>query len=1018
MRSTGRLVLLGWSIRWLTVAVLLLLPLATVSAQETSSITGEVTDNTGSVLPGATVVVSSPALIEGSRTVFTDGSGTYRHIALRPGAYSVTVSLAGFSTVVLEGIELAGTFTATVDVELSVGDIAETVTVVGETPTVDVQTTQRQEVMTREVVDALPTGRVAGALGILVPAVVMDGSALPNVGGTNMVGARQRQMAHGSSVNDYRVQVDGFHAGSSSSPGHAMWIPNFGAAQEVAINVNQAGSAESAVNGVSLNMISQEGGNEFAGSFYGTGATDDWQSDNFSQRVQDRGLETPTRMVNSFDLNLSYGGPLVRDRLWFFASARHLGAQRNPGGIFANQNAGILDNWRYVADTDTEAVDTTFSRAYQVSLTWQASERNKFTFRQESQRVCLCSQVGLISGYANAVGAQISPEAAPDTDTGPYLWTSGTWTAPLTNRLLLRGGVLLRYQEQHLPTRPDEGDPRLDLIPVWDRGLGLIYHGQNGVFGRPYVSTTNRTDQARFSISYVTGSHSFRVGTNMLFPYYEQENRDNNHNLSYLFFNGRPLRITQRASPWLLEQTGLQLGLYAQDTWTIDRLTLNLGLRYDRYSTNYPEHEFGPSLVLPDRNFTTVAGDWHAHNDISPKLGAAYDLLGNGRTAVKFTAIRALTDPGFLQTDNPAATVLNSAGRSWVDLNRNFTVDCDLSNARPQNPRTGARDICGPIPANFGQARSASEVDPDTYTGWQNRNYNWEFSAAIEHTLFDNVGINLGYFRRIYGNFVAAQNRNLGLADFDQFTVTAPVDPRLPGGGGYEVGPVVDRKPEATGRAVDNVRTFASAFGTQQRHWNGFDATADVRLDNGLIVSGGVSSGRTSANSCDTRYAAPLLPNFSNDQSGQLLYCDTDAAFLTRVKAYATYTIPTIDVNLAAAFQSLPGPTILANVSYSSAEIAQIIGRPLSANAAQIEVPVIQPGTVFGDRVNQLDLRVGKVFNLDRVRLVVNLDLHNALNTDAILELSQDYGAGGNRFLNAEQMIQGRVTQISLQVDF
>ena len=1002
---------LGWSKLGLAAAALILAPVATVSAQETSSITGVVTDNTGSVLPGATVVASSPALIEGSRTVVTDGSGTYRHIALRPGTYSVTTSLDGFSTVVREGVELTGTFTATVDIELSVGDIAETVTVVGASPTVDVQTTQRQTVLTREVVDALPTGRVSGALGILVPAVETDASALPNVGGTNMVGARQRQGAHGSSLNDYRVQVDGFHAGSPSSPGYAMWIPNFGAATEVNINVNQAGSAESAVNGVSLNMISQEGGNSFAGSFFGTGATDDWQSDNFTQRVQDLGLDTPTTLVNSFDLNLSYGGPIVRDRLWFFTSARHLGAQRAPGGIFANQNAGIRDNWRYVADPSSPAVDVTYSRAYQVSLTWQATERNKFTFRHEAQRVCLCRQVGLLSGFANNVGWQVSPEAAPDTDNKTYDWTAGTWTAPLTNRLLLQAGVLFRPQFSELPSRPPEGDARLDLIPVWDVGFGVVYHGQNGVFARPYVSTDSRNDQARFSASYVTGSHSIRVGTNMVFPYYNQLNRDNNYNLTYMFFRGFPIRFFQRASPWTLEQSGMQLGLFAQDTWTIDRLTLNLGIRYDRYATSYPEHQFGPSVTLPDRNFTTPAGDWHGLNDISPKLGMAYDLFGDGRTAVKFSAVRALTNPVFLNTSNPAATVLNSQGRQWVDLNRNFTVDCDLSNTRPQNPRTGARDICGAIPANFGQAGSAADVAEDTYRGWQNTNYNWEFTGSIEHALRDNIGINFGYFRRIYGNFVVTQNRATPLSDFAQFYVTAPTDPRLPGGGGYEVGPVLDVNPDAVGRAVDNLTTFASAFGTQTQHWNGFDLTTDIRLDNGLIVAGGLSTGRTSANNCDT---AAATPGALDSQ----LFCDNTEAFLTRFKAYATYRIPVIDVNLAAAIQSLPGPEVLANVPYNSAQIAPLIGRPLSNNATQIEVPVIAPGTVFGDRINQLDFRVGKVFNLDHARFVINLDLHNALNTDAILELSQDYGRNGDQFMNARSMIQGRVTQISVQVDF
>ncbi len=158
---------LGWSM-WLLPMVVpaLLSGVATASAQETGSITGVVADDTGAVLPGATVVVSSPALIEGSRTVFTDGVGQYRVIALRPGRYDVTVSLDGFSTVLREDIELSGTFTATVDVELSVGAREETVTVVAASPTVDVQTVQQQEVMTREVVDALPTGRVAGAWGL------------------------------------------------------------------------------------------------------------------------------------------------------------------------------------------------------------------------------------------------------------------------------------------------------------------------------------------------------------------------------------------------------------------------------------------------------------------------------------------------------------------------------------------------------------------------------------------------------------------------------------------------------------------------------------------------------------------------------------------------------------------------------------------------------------------------------------------------------------------------------------
>ena len=368
----------------------------------------------------------------------------------------------------------------------------------------------------------------------------------------------------------------------------------------------------------------------------------------------------------------------------------------------------------------------------------------------------------------------------------------------------------------------------------------------------------------------------------------------------------------------------------------------------------------------------------------------------------------------FLNTSNPAATVLNSVSRQWVDLNRNFTVDCDLSNTGPQNPRTGARDICGAIPANFGQAGSAADVAEATYRGWNNTNYNWEFTGGIEHALRDNVGVNFAYFRRIYGNFVVTQNRATPLSDFDQFYVTAPTDPRLPGGGGYEVGPVVDIKQDATGRAVDNLTTFASAFGTQTRHWNGFDLTVDARLDNGLIVAGGMSTGRASSNACDTAAATPVF-----NAPDSLLFCDNTEAFLTRVKAYATYQIPTIEVNLAAAFQSLPGPEVLANVP-----LQQRPDRPAHRPAAVEQRPPDRgcpssrraPCTATGSTSSTSAW--GRCSIWTGSRFTINLDLHNALNTDAILELSQDYGANGDQFMDARSMIQGRVTQISLLVDF
>ena len=998
--------------------VLLVLASGVASAQDTASITGTVTDITGSVLPGVTVVASSPALIEGSRTVVTDGSGLYRVVALRPGIYEATFTLPGFSTVVREGIELGGAFTASVDVELSVGSVQETVTVSGATPIVDVQNVQQQEVMSRDVVDALPSGRTPVTLGVLVPSISMD--SLQAVGGTNMLETSAGLNAHGGKTTDFRLQVDGFGVGSTAAQQSGIWIPNMGAAQEIGINVNQAGSAEATQNGVVLNVISREGGNTFEGSFYATGATEDWQSDNFTQRVQDRGLSTGTKLVNTYDMNLSGGGPIVRDRLWFYASVRSFGYQTNPGGIFFNQNALIRDNWTYVADLDRPATDFNYSRDFQARLTWQASEKHKFTFGHEMQIVCRCKQVGTISGFARAVGLQIAPESAGGVDNDNAHWMALTWTAPITNRVLLQGGVLARKLVPRLPRRPPEGDPLLDLINVWDFSNGLVFHGQQGIAGRPYAEFGQRLDQARASLSYVTGSHSLKVGVTLIKPSTFNWEWDNNFNMTYVFanFRGRgsePVQLFQRATPYFHQQTGWEVGLYAQDTWTIDRLTLNLGLRFDRYTTAFDDHYFGPTRHIPDRDFTVPGGDWHNFKDFSPRIGAAYDLFGNGRTALKFSANKALTNPRYLSPSNPAATVLHQVGRTWIDNNGNRVPDCDLSSPASQ---FGA-DICGARDPNFGLARSAANVDETTYRGWGNRDYNWEFSGSVQHELAQGISLDVGYFRRIYGNFVVTEDRAVDLSDFDQFSVAAPADERLPGGGGYEVGPILDLKEERVGYARDLFLTFANNFGAMYQHWNGVDATVSARLENGLLLAGGTSTGRTSMNDCDV---APALA----DDAEALLYCDTATNFLTNVKAYGAYTIPTVDVQLSVTYQNLPGPAVQANVLYSSADVAGSLGRPLSGGAATISVEgrgrngvaVIEPGSWYGERINQLDLRIGKLFRFDQLDARLNFDIFNALNSDTILREQPNYGVEGALFRNATALIQGRLMQISMQLDF
>jgi hypothetical protein len=285
---------------------------AAVFAQ--ASIGGTVKDASGAVLPGVTVEAASPALIEKVRSVVTDGTGQYQITDLRPGVYSVTFTLAGFQPLKREGIELTGSFAATVNAELKVGSVTETITVTGASPIVDVQNTSQQRVLQKDVIDAIPAGRSHQNLVVLIPGVT--GSL--NTGGTNTLSIATFTM-HGGRASDQRVMIDGLVVRNVGGQGNLTnLLPDMGASQEVAIDY-AAGTASSPFGGVQINYIPQTGGNTFRGSFFGTFVNNSFQASNYSQDLKDRGLTTPNTIYRVYDFNPSVGGPIIKDKVWFFA---------------------------------------------------------------------------------------------------------------------------------------------------------------------------------------------------------------------------------------------------------------------------------------------------------------------------------------------------------------------------------------------------------------------------------------------------------------------------------------------------------------------------------------------------------------------------------------------------------------------------------------------------------------------------------------------------------------------------
>jgi Carboxypeptidase regulatory-like domain len=1008
MRAVNRVLLV---LTWLVI-----LP---VSAFAQASITGVVQDASGAVLPGVTVEASSPVLIEKVRSAVTDGSGQYRIVDLRPGVYTVTFALTGFSTVKREGIELRGSFTASVNADLSVGSLAETITVSGESPVVDLQNTQAERALTKDVLDVIPAGRSHLTQAVLIPGLTSTQGAargnLMDVGGTRNL-QNTLVSIHGGRVEDTRVMIDGVRIGNMSGAGQwHNFVPDQGSTQEVVIDYG-AVSAEQISGGLKINHVPREGGNNFKGSFYVTAVNESWQQNNITDDLRARGLSEPNRLRRMYDINPNMGGPIVRDKLWFYVSARFQENKNYIAGLYENKNAGDPTKWLYEPDPSRPVIFSLNQDSGNGRITWQVAPKHKVTGFYDQQRRPWDDN-----------RAAVMPESSSWWRFPRLRTTQAGWTSPLTSRLLFEARVSNRgeaFQDVFEGTTP-----RRDLIGVLEQGgliPGLLYRGHGPGAQAPFQWNNMPTlTTVLFNASYITGAHALKIGFTDSFGHQIAEVKDIPESLAYRFKDGIPNLITMRATPYSSDtQMRAELGLFIQDRWTVDRLTLTGGLRFDWLSYYYPENQIGPGGLVPNRNLTTPFTESVNWKDLTPRVGVAYDIFGDGKTAYKLSVGKypinadagggGATAPG-----NPVLNLSNVATRSWDDraglgINGDYIPQCDLLNLQANGECGIASDL------NFGGTRPARADDPATYQGWGSRAYNWEFSTGVQQQIVPRVAVEVAYFRRIYGNFTVLDNRATTAADYTLYSITAPLDPRLPGGGGYTVDGLYDLDP-ASGKVgkVDNISTFASNFGKWTEHWNGVDVTINARPRDGVVLQGGMSTGRTATDACEVRAKVPELivqpPGFQFQTfSPNNPYCNVVTNFLTQVKLLGTYSIPRVDVLVGATFQSVPGPVIASQYIVSSAEAAKTLGRPLSGNAPSVTVNLIEPGTSYVPRANLLDLRLGKIFRFGQRRVNVNFDIHNALNRSAVLQQ--------NDFLSSWQtpqtIMDGRLFKLSANIDF
>jgi hypothetical protein len=990
---------------------------APAAAFAQASITGIVKDNSGAVLPGVTVEAASDVLIEKVRSTSTDNNGRFQLVDLRPGAYVVSFTLGGFSTFRRDGVVLTGSGTATVDAELRVGGLQETVTVTGESPIVDVRSTTRQQVLDADMIDALPSSRNYQELARLIPGTVGGGA---DVGGREIQDVGGSVTVHGSRATDQRVTLNGINTMTlQAGGGIGGQIPDVGSAGEITVDTSSL-SADLPTGGVRINFIPRDGGNQFRNSMFFTFSNTALQSNNYTPALETAGLAAPNKIKQNWDLNESLGGPVQRDKLWFWFSARYNGTE-TYAPIFVNRNAYDVTKWTYDPDSSRQAVEK--GRVVQSSLrvTWQASPRNKIAGTYKADRWCNCP---------DNISATNAPEAGRDRRFPRLRQEHVEWTSPRTSRLLFEAvGMHLyeRWGNMHLRVKggslesADQEAAIPHLISVTEQSKGLTYRA-----GGNFNNTAVPNYAYRAAMSYITGTHAFKVGFNRTHGYLEASNYETNP-LSYRFNEGIPNQVTMSARPFTTRaHMDNDLGVYVQDRWSMDRVTVQLALRYDYFATSFPAQTLGPSQFTPTRNITFPAEDNLGYKDITYRSGASWDLFGTGRTAIKAAFNKYLlgqTLNGLATNVNPINRLTTTASRTWNDVDRDYVVDCDLFNFAAQNLSASGGDICGAVPgsqANFGNVRDPSDFfDPDVLRGWGKRQFNYEISAGVQHELMPRLSVDVGWFRRIWGNFQVVDNQNLGPADFDYFSMRVPSDPRLPDGGGYVLEGLRNLKPTSFGRPARNYTTLSDKIveGGQTEHGDYVDVTVNARPRAGLSFQMGVSTGKTTEDNCAIAEQLPELNAAANMRP--LQFCHRETPWITQVKGYGIYTVPKIEVQVSGTFRSTSETSINANFTATNAYIAAngTLGRLLSGTTGpndNITVALLEPDTRYLDRRHELDLRFGKILRYGRSRAVASVDVYNALNSNALLSVNQSFGS----WLTPTSILNPRVVKFSVQYDF
>jgi hypothetical protein len=1013
-------------------ALLVVLVLVPSLASAQSTISGIVRDASGAVVPGVTVEAASEALIERSRTAVTNGSGRYAIVDVRPGLYTITFTLPGFSTV-KQQVTVPANVSVPIDAEMKVSALEETLTVEGTSPTVDIENVAHPAVLSRADMDAIPSARNMQSLGSLVPGVHLN---TPDVGGSMQV-QQTYITTHGNMPHDSTYLLDGMLINSTIADGRAQNYIDNAIIQETTYQTSNV-TAEVSAGGVYTNMVPKDGGNQFHGDSFLGWVNSGFVGSNIDQTLITRGVTGQSAVNKIYDFDASLGGPIKKDKLWFLVTGRkQLTDLQSAGSFFADGRPGI----------ESDSLLTATGR-----LTWQISSKNKFSAMYS--RIWKSISADIVSSLFG-LGQGMSPYNATDPDISSlhrdpvlYYVAQGKWSGTLSTRLLLQAGFSINKEDWDVVYQPGiQQDP---FTPAWyarasHLDVALLTRSVAGA-----VNSFNKYDRYAWNGSgvYITGAHTIKFGIQDSYgPAYVSQIA--NGDAYYNFTNGVPLSVTAYNTPTVSRPyLNADLGIYGMDTWQFKRLSMSAGLRWEYLSAEIEPESAPAGRFVPARNFAKVDCDTvkglGCFKNWSPRLGIVYDLFGNHMTALKagFGKYNTPIVTSTLNNFNPM--FLTTVNIPWNDANRNGIAE---------GAGFGQGEL-GPNPNPLFGVLQNRTLDPNFQ-----REYNLQYSVGIQQEITRGVTLNFNWNRRSDYQQVVTLNNAVPASAWTPYQIVNPLD-------GTPI-TVFNLQPAYFG-LPPQVSQVNSRQSTRSNTYNGFETSVTARLPRGAFLFGGWTIERQLDRDCDMTAGTNLL----NDPNS-LRFCDwtgdlyQELGTIPRIPHRhefklagsvpikwgfevngSVYSNPVYSTNFATNLAFNNTTQVYSPAAYFAGQtqgfsvvnwnITPTTKYPVDCRCPNPGglvdpglrqgselIPLVAPGSRFTPRLTQIDIGVRRLFHpRENMTLSAQAEIFNVINASTVLTESETLGTSVTPYLaggiggQPSAIANPRMLRLSLQLKF